>query len=174
MVGLTDAGSYGAIWLLLAVGVAVAMRRPWVVALVASAVVAANLTATGLKAAVGRERPEHSLDGIDVLTPTPHDASFPSGHAATSFAAALVLTVAVPRLATVFFGLAAAIAYSRLYVGVHYPLDVLGGAVLGALVATALLLLVGIPRRARRRRKQAPPTGPLHDCSSRRAHQESR
>jgi undecaprenyl-diphosphatase len=81
--------------------------------------------------------------------------SFPSAHAATSFAAAVVLTSLFPRRWPVFFGLAVAMAFSRVYVGVHYPGDVLAGAVLGVLVATALLTLVG----ARRRRRPAPPAG---------------
>jgi undecaprenyl-diphosphatase len=82
--------------------------------------------------------------------PVPHDGSFPSGHAATSFAAATVLSFAFPRLAPALFLLAAAVGFSRVYVGVHYPLDVLGGAVLGVLVATALRLLVKGLQRSQR------------------------
>jgi membrane-associated phospholipid phosphatase len=66
-----------------------------------------------------------------------------------------VLTFAFPRLAAPLFVLAAAVAFSRVYVGVHYPLDVIGGAVLGALVATALRRLV----TGRLRSRQATPAG---------------
>ena len=83
----------------------------------------------------------------------PQDHSFPSGHAATSFACATVLALAFPRLAVPLYVLAAAIGFSRIYVGVHYPLDVLGGAVLGIAVAIALRWLVRArPRSPRARR----------------------
>jgi undecaprenyl-diphosphatase len=62
-----------------------------------------------------------------------------------------VLTAFVPRAAPAFYLLALAIGYSRIYVGVHWPLDVVGGAVLG--VATALLLLAGARRRSVRLRR---------------------
>jgi undecaprenyl-diphosphatase len=53
-----------------------------------------------------------------------------------------MLSFAFPRFAPLLYVLAAAVAFSRVYVGVHYPLDVLGGAALGALIAVALRLLV--------------------------------
>ena len=92
------------------------------------------------------------MDGIDVLVTTPSTAAFPSGHAATSFAAAVVLALALPALAPAFLVLAAAVSFSRLYVGVHFPLDVIAGAVLGVAVATALLLLARALRRSRSQR----------------------
>jgi undecaprenyl-diphosphatase len=145
---LSYAGSYGLIWLAIGAAIAVGLRRPSVAFAVLLVVVAADLSASGLKHAVGRPRPAEAL-GIDVLMSSPSSSSFPSGHAATSFAAALALALAVPRLAAFVFGLAAVIAFSRLYVGAHYPLDVLGGAALGAAVVTALLLLSRTLRRSR-------------------------
>ena len=88
-----------------------------------------------LKALTNRDRPPLRYAEPKALVSVPHDGSFPSGHAATSFAAATILAFAFPRLWPLLFTLAAAIAFSRVYVGVHYPLDVVAGAVLGVLVA---------------------------------------
>ena len=141
-------GTEGAVWLGLALVIAIALRRPRLFVLVTAADVAADLLSRGLKEAVGRERP-HLRPLIDL----PASSSFPSGHAATSFACAAVLAWLVPRLAVPAFVLAAAIGYSRIYVGVHYPLDVLGGAALGLAVATALRWLVRARRGSPRARR---------------------
>lgn len=108
---------------------------------------AADGAAELLKSAVGERRPQLPQPLIGI----PHSKSFPSGHAATSFACATVLAVLVPRAAPFFFMLAVAIAYSRLYVGVHWPLDVIAGALIG--LVTALLLLSVARRRSRGRRR---------------------
>jgi undecaprenyl-diphosphatase len=141
-VWLTRIGSNGAVWLAIGLALALAWRRPRPFVLVLLAVAAADLIATLLKLAVGESRPHepHPLVAI------PHSSAFPSGHAATAFAGATVLSALVPRFAPAFYVLAAAIAYSRLYVGVHWPLDVLAGAAIG--VVTALLLLAADRRRS--------------------------
>jgi membrane-associated phospholipid phosphatase len=125
--------------------VALLRRSGWPFALVALAVLAADALAGLVKMLVGEKRPADS----GALITIPHSHSFPSGHTATAFAGATILSYLVPRAAPAFFVLAAAIAYSRLYVGVHFPLDVIGGAVIG--VATALLLLAAVRRRSARR-----------------------
>jgi membrane-associated phospholipid phosphatase len=113
----------------------------------AAAVAIADLIATGLKDVIDVRRPSTRYASPKTLVPAPHDHSFPSGHAATSFAAATVLTAYAPRWWPVWFLLALAVGFSRIYVGVHYPLDVVGGAALG--VVTALLLLAISRRRSR-------------------------
>jgi undecaprenyl-diphosphatase len=135
------------LWILIALVLCAAYRRWGVFALTVIAVALADWSATGLKALIDRPRPPLRYAEPKTLVPVPHDASFPSGHAATSFAAATILSVAYPRFAPCLYVLAAAVAFSRVYVGVHYPLDVIGGACLGALVAIALRRLV----RARQR-----------------------
>jgi undecaprenyl-diphosphatase len=117
-------------------------RRAAPFVLVLLAVAAADGIASLAKAAVGENRP----DEPDPLVTIPHSHSFPSGHTATAVAAAIVLSYFAPRAAPLFVLLAAAVAYSRLYVGVHFPLDIVGGALIGA--ATALLLLAVVRRRS--------------------------
>ena len=98
---------------------------------------------------VGRDRPPAIVLDPEPLMEVPTTSSFPSGHASSSFACALVLARFAPRLTIPLFVLAALIAVSRVYVGVHYPLDILAGAVLGTVLATALLRLPGVLRRSR-------------------------
>jgi membrane-associated phospholipid phosphatase len=85
---------------------------------------------TAIKQVVGRRRPQ--LPGLPALTSTPTKLSFPSAHASTSFAGARLYTqLGLP--AVPLYALATGLALSRLYLGVHYPSDVVAGAALGAL-----------------------------------------
>ena len=147
-VGLSRIGSSGLVWIAIGLVFALHRRRPETAVLVTGAAFAGILESSLLKAIIGRARPHD-----DPLVALPHTHSFPSGHAASSFAAATVLARLEPRFRVWFFLLAAAIAASRVYLGVHWPSDVLAGALLGT--ATALLLLAGV----RRARPRAPRTG---------------
>jgi membrane-associated phospholipid phosphatase len=87
---------------------------------------------TAIKLVVRRSRPQ--LAGLPAVVVTPTTLSFPSAHASTAFAGALAYSRAgLP--AAPLYTLAAGMAYSRLYLGVHYPSDVLAGALLGTAVA---------------------------------------
>ena len=123
---LTYLGTDGAIWLALGALAALASRRWSILAWVALADVAAQLATGLIKLAVPRHRP-----AVHTLVKEPHSHSFPSGHAASSFACAVVLSDYAPRWRVPLYLLAALIAVSRAYVGVHYPLDVLAGVLLG-------------------------------------------
>ncbi|HZU20288.1 MAG TPA: phosphatase PAP2 family protein [Gaiellaceae bacterium] len=122
---------------------AFALRRPRLLLPLVLADLAAEGATDILKALIPRHRPFVRQLGGHLST-----HSFPSGHTATSFACATVLAAFAPRLRIPLYVLAAAVAYSRLYNGVHFPLDVVAGAVLGT--ATALLLLSGLRRGSRR------------------------
>jgi membrane-associated phospholipid phosphatase len=122
-------GEHAGLWLAIgAVGQAVdAPRRGgWRRAMVTVAGVYALNTA--IKLTVRRRRPQ--LPGLPQLTSTPTQFSFPSAHASTSFAGALCYSrLGVPALP--LYTLAVGLSFSRLYLGVHFPSDVLAGAVLG-------------------------------------------
>lgn len=109
--------------------------------------IAADYLALALKHLVGRKRPYVSSPEPEPLMTTSLDLSFPSGHAATSFAGATLLALLAPRFAVPLLALAALIAWSRVYVGVHFPLDVLAGAALGVAVALAASVAVAMERR---------------------------
>ena len=129
---------------------AVIWRRPWLLVLVLASDFVADGLSLALRQAIGRDRPPLVYPEPKALVAVPHTGAFPSGHASSAFACAAVLAWASPRLRVPAFVLAAAIAWSRVYVGVHWPLDVLGGAVLGVLVSTVLLKLAASPPRLRR------------------------
>lgn len=85
-----------------------------------------------LKNLVGRVRPYELVEGLNCIVGPAHDASFPSGHTGASFASAVSIYKQIPKKFAIFFiVLASLIAFSRLYVGIHYPTDVLGGLVTG-------------------------------------------
>lgn len=146
----------GAIWIVLAVLVGVA-RRDGVGATALLAVTTglatftADAVAFGLKDVTARTRPFAAHPQIHPLYVV-HSSSFPAGHAATAFAGATLLSYAAPRAAPLFVLLAAAIGFSRVYVGVHYPTDVLGGALVGVVVGIAAVLALRIAHRLGSRR----------------------
>jgi undecaprenyl-diphosphatase len=148
--GLTYAGEYALVWIALAAVVAGVRRLPSVlVGTVLAAALAQGLSGV-LKPTIGRDRPH-----VDALVALPHTHSFPSGHALGSFACATVIGAAVPRARPWLLLLAALVAWSRVYVGVHYPLDVFVGAVLGVALGLAVVRALRMLAAARRRSRPA-------------------
>lgn len=125
-------GEHGGVWFAIgAAGYALDRRRRQKWGQAAGAVAATYVLNTFTKLVVRRTRPE--LADLPALIPTPTKLSFPSAHASTSFAGARAYSrLGLP--AGPLYGLAASLAASRLYLGVHYPSDVLAGAVLGSVV----------------------------------------
>ena len=126
---------HGEIWIILAL-VLLAIRQTRLQGAAVACGLALDLIACNLllKPLFGRVRPFVLNPAAALLVPPPLDASFPSGHTAASFAAVAALKVSGSPLWKPALGLAAVIAFSRLYLYVHWPSDVLGGALLGAAV----------------------------------------
>lgn len=129
--GLSRFGEHGAGWLALGLAGAVVdrrRRRDWVAA--TAGVAASHAVAIAVKQVVRRQRPDHG--SVRVLAGTPSRLSFPSAHAVSTTAAAVLFSrLTGRRLEPV---LVPPMVVSRLVLGVHYPTDVVAGAVLGAVV----------------------------------------
>lgn len=130
---ITSLGDKGWFWIALSVILLIPRKTRYIgLAALLSLTVNAMITNVTLKPLVARTRPYEAIEGLKILVAAPHDFSFPSGHTSASFAAALVYLRKMPKKYGVWFVvLAALIAFSRLYVGVHYPTDVLAGFLIG-------------------------------------------
>ena len=137
MIFITNLGNGGLIWIAATIGLLIPKKTRKVgimsaVALLGSLIINNNI----IKNIIQRPRPFVSLTDLHIIIPTPSEFSFPSGHTASSFAAAGVFfrnlpkKFGVPALILAFF-----IGLSRLYVGVHYPTDVIAGIVMGLLLS---------------------------------------
>jgi len=90
-----------------------------------------QLNSAVLKSVFDRLRPCFTLPDVHLLVPCGSGRSFPSSHAVNNFAGAFVVSLFYPKLKWWLYGFAAIVAFSRVYVGVHYPSDVLAGALVG-------------------------------------------
>ena len=134
--GITTLGNGGAVWIFIAV-VLLCFKKTRAAGLSLSislifCLLIGNLT---LKPIIARPRPFDADLNLVPLIPPPTDFSFPSGHTLSSFAAATSLTLSFKKRGALAFILAALIAFSRLYLMVHYPSDVLFGIILGIFLA---------------------------------------
>ena len=119
-------------------------RRRSAAAIVAAAIALPTtaLVTAWLKAAVGRARPPLADRTIHALVALPSDLSFPSGHASSTFAAVAVIAASLPRLRLPLLAAGALVAVSRVWLGVHYPSDVIVGAALGYGIGTLAVVVV--------------------------------
>lgn len=120
------------------------------------AVTAATLLVMLLKDLFDRARPPVADPGLDPVGLVPASASFPSGHATSAFAAAVAVALIYPRLGRPLLVLAAVVAVSRVYLGVHYVLDVAAGALLGVAIGIAAAWAVKAVARSPRLRVTSP------------------
>lgn len=103
--------------------------------------IADQTSASLIKPWIDRSRPCQSIEGINLLVNCGGGKSFPSAHSTNNFAVATFLFGLFPRKWWLWFSLAFIVAISRVYNGVHYPLDIAGGAAIGAAIGWWMYLL---------------------------------
>lgn len=135
MSNITKLGNAGIVWILLTIVLLLIPKtRKSGLILVVALIVDLILCNGILKPLIARIRPFDVNNAIQLIVAKPHDYSFPSGHTAASFTAVMALYLAgEKKLWKIALILAVLIAFSRLYLYVHYPTDVLGGIVTGAI-----------------------------------------
>ena len=122
---------------LVLVGLALVLRRNRLAVAAFLAWALGRTASAAMKAVIDRPRPTELLAEVDLRQAQPFDAAFPSAHTTGAVALAVVAGWAFPRWRLPALGLAVLVALARLYVGVHLPLDLVGGAALGLLAGVA-------------------------------------
>ena len=142
---VTTLGNNGAIWILLTIFLLVFPRTRRVGCMLTAALIGTLLINNIiLKNLVARTRPYEVIEGLTYLVKKPTDFSFPSGHSGCAFAAACIMFRRLPgKYGVPALILAIVISLSRLYVGVHYPSDVLFGIISGIVISYVAEWIVG-------------------------------
>ena len=138
MVSISALGNGGMVWIILTIGMLIFKKtRKCGIVMALSLILMLLIGNVGLKNLIQRDRPCWIDTSIPMLIPIPHDYSFPSGHTYASFAAATALGLHYKKAGILAFVLAVLIAFSRMYLFVHFFTDILGGILLG--IGTAFL-----------------------------------
>jgi undecaprenyl-diphosphatase len=132
MIFITTLGNKGAIWIIICVSLLFKKNYRKIAILVMIAFTLSTILGEGIiKHIVQRLRPFATYPSLQLIIGTPTLYSFPSGHTATAFAAATVLSKEFNKYKILFFSISSLIAFSRLYLFVHYPSDIIAGILLG-------------------------------------------
>lgn len=139
MVAITTLGDAGIFWIILGlVLICIKKTRKCGVLMLLSMITGLILGNGILKNVIARTRPCWIDQSIPLLVPNPHDYSFPSGHTLASFEAAIMIFLHNKKWGIVALVVAALISFSRMYLFVHYPTDILGGIILAAVISISL------------------------------------
>lgn len=153
MILITSIGNVGLIWILISLILMITPKYRKVGVMTICALILTTIIGEGiLKHLIRRDRPFTSLPDIKLLITAPTSYSFPSGHTGSAFAAAGVLGSMIKKSRPYVITLAILIAFSRLYLFVHYPEDVLGGIILG--LCSSQIVLYIFKNRAKLYRKK--------------------
>lgn len=145
MVAVTHLGDAGIIWIALGLILCIFRKtRVCGILLLTGLLIGLLIGNVALKNIIARDRPCWIREMTDLLIAVPKDYSFPSGHTLSSFIAATVLLHCDKRWGIPAYILAALIAFSRLYLFVHFPTDVLAGMVLGITIGTLVWRLAPV------------------------------
>ncbi|MDP4179658.1 MAG: phosphatase PAP2 family protein [Bacillota bacterium] len=133
---VTDLGNWGFLWLTVSIILIISKKyRKIGLMAMASFLLSFLLSENVIKYIVQRPRPFVLFDQYKLLIPKPSNFSFPSSHSTEAFATAAILFKKSKVTGIVFLVIAALIAFSRLYLFVHFPSDVLGGIITGLICA---------------------------------------
>jgi undecaprenyl-diphosphatase len=142
MILFTTIGNKGLLWIVMALLLLISKKTRYIGVVTLGALVLSAIAGEGLlKHLVARPRPYTVFPGVQLLVAKATTSSFPSGHTTASFAAAFVLCRYLKPYAPLFWTLAIVIAFSRLCLFMHYPSDVLAGAVLGLICGKVATLI---------------------------------
>lgn len=139
---ITSAGNLGIIWIVISVLLITkkdyrVLGQTILIALVITTIIGEGV----IKNIIKRKRPFYGDDDKELLISRPITYSFPSGHTASSFAVATVFIKTDNAASLEIMLLACLIAFSRIYLGVHYPSDVIGGGIIGTLCGLITVML---------------------------------
>lgn len=152
---ITLLGNWGFIWIVITVLLLVSKNyKISGLKLLLALLMCTVLGSVILKPLIARPRPFTLDSSVSLLIATPSDFSFPSGHAMSAFAAATIIFFTDHKYGLFAFILAVLMAFSRLYLYVHYPSDVICGAIMGVLVALLAKYIVdcSTPNRIKRKK----------------------
>ena len=145
LVFFTTLGEWGAVWI--ALGVALLFFKKYRglgVTILLGLVIGLVTVNLGIKNIVARPRPCAINSAIELIIPFPSEYSFPSGHTVSSFGAATSVFLKNKRWGAPALALAAVVSFSRMYLYVHFPTDILGGLVIGVAISFLSTYLVNL------------------------------
>lgn len=139
---ITALGNGGLIWIIIGVVLLISKKHRKAGIFVLAGLLIGLIIGNGLiKNLVQRERPCWINQDFNLLIPSPKDYSFPSGHTQASAIAATIITLYRKKWGAVVIPIAALIAFSRMYLYVHFPTDILGGAVIGITIGVLTFMM---------------------------------